>query len=222
MIFKTRGIVFRFTKFRETSIIVTIFTETFGLQSYIVNGVRSKSAKNRIALFQPLTLLNLVVYHRENANIERIKEVSCLYPYRTLMADVKKSTLAMFVNELLNKTVKDESHAGEIFQFLYDSLTALDSQQQGFENFHLIFMLKLARYLGFGVYNLNEVLGGRVTDTETEKILGELLSADHNTPLKITNMQRRNLLELLIRFYAEHMENLGEIKSVQVLREVFM
>jgi DNA repair protein RecO (recombination protein O) len=222
MIFKTRGIVFRFTKFRETSIIVTIFTETFGLQSYIVNGVRSKSAKNRIALFQPLTLLNLVVYHRENANIERIKEVSCLYPYRTLMADVKKSTLAMFVNELLNKTVKDESHAGEIFQFLYDSLTALDSQQQGFENFHLIFMLKLARYLGFGVYNLNEVLGGRVTDTETEKILEELLSADQDTPLKITNMQRRNLLELLIKFYAEHMENLGEIKSVQVLREVFM
>ena len=96
MILKTRGIVFRFTKFRETSIIVTIFTETFGLQSYIVNGVRSKTAKNRIALYQPLTLLNLVVYHRDNANIERIREISCLYPYRTLMSDVKKSTLAMF------------------------------------------------------------------------------------------------------------------------------
>ena len=222
MIFKTRGIVFRFTKFRETSIIVTIFTEIFGLQSYIVNGVRSKSAKNRIALFQPLTLLNLVVYHRENANIERIKEISCLYPYRTLMTDVKKSTLAMFVNEILNKTVKDESHAGEIFQFLYDSLTTLDSQEDGFENFHLIYLLKLARYLGFGVYNLNEVLGGRVTDPETEKILGELLTADYDTRLKITNMQRRNLLELLLKFYAEHMEHLGEIKSVQVLREVFM
>ena len=115
MIFKTRGIVFRFTKFKETSIIVTIFTEEFGLQSYIVNGVRSKSAKNRIALYQPLTLLNLVVYHRENANIERIKEISCLYPYRTLTTDVKKSTLAMFLNELLNKTVRDESHTAEIF-----------------------------------------------------------------------------------------------------------
>src|SRR5687767_9141688 len=106
MIFKTRGIVFRFTKFKETSIIVTIFTEHFGLQAYIVNGVRSKSAKNKIALYQPLTLLNLVVYHRENANIERIKEISCLHPYRTIMADVKKSTLAMFLNELLNKTIK--------------------------------------------------------------------------------------------------------------------
>ena len=221
MILKTRGIVFRFTKFRETSIIVTIFTETFGLQSYIVNGVRSKTAKNRIALYQPLTLLNLVVYHRDNANIERIREISCLYPYRTLMSDVKKSTLAMFVNELLNKTVKDESHAGEIFQFLYDSLTALDGQLEGFENFHLLFMLKLARYLGFGVYSLNEVLGGRVADRETEKILEELLTADYDSALKITNMQRRNLLDLLLKFYAEHMEHLGEIRSVQVLRDVF-
>ena len=121
MIFKTRGIVFRFTKFGETSIIVTIFTEVFGIQSYIINGIRSKSAKNKIALYQPLTLLNLVVYHREHANIERIKEVSCLHPYRSLTADVRKSTLAIFINELLNKTVKDESHAGELFQFISEN-----------------------------------------------------------------------------------------------------
>ena len=221
MIIKTRGIVFRFTKFKETSIIVTIFTETFGLQSYIVNGVRSKSAKNKIALYQPLTLLNLVVYHRENANIERIKEISCLHPYKSLMSDVKKSTLAMFLNELLNKTVKDESHAAEIFRFICDSLIALDSQEKGYENFHLIFMLKLARFLGFGVYTLNEVLGGRMTDRETEKILEELLTADYHAQLKITNIQRRTILELLIKFYAEHIETLGEIRSVQVLREVF-
>ena len=220
MIVKTRGIVFRFTKFKETSIIVTIFTEQFGLQSYIVNGVRSKSSKNRIALYQPLTLLNLVVYHRENTNIERIKEISCLYPYRTLTSDVIKSTLAMFLNEVLNKTVKDESHAAEIFEFLCQSLITLDTLEKGYENFHLIFLLKLCRYLGFGVYNLNEVLGGRVTDPETEKILSQLLTAEYDTPLVITNLQRRSLLELLIKFYAEHMENLGEIKSVQVLKDV--
>ena len=221
MIFKTRGIVFRFTKFKETSIIVTIFTEEFGLQSYIVNGVRSKSAKNRIALYQPLTLLNLVVYHRENANIERIKEISCLYPYRTLTTDVKKSTLAMFLNELLNKTVRDESHTAEIFEFLCQSLITLDTLGKGYENFHLIFLLKLCRYLGFGVYNLNEVLGGRVADPETEKILNQLLTSEYDTPLVISNPERRALLDLLLKFYAEHMENLGEIKSVQVLKDVF-
>lgn len=222
MIFKTRGVVFRFTKFQETSIIVTIFTEIFGLQSYIVNGVRSKSSKNKIALYQPLTLLNLVVYHREHANIERIKEIACAHPYRTLTSDVRKSALAMFINELLNKTVKDESHIAEIFQFIVDSLITLDSLETGYENFHLLFMIKLSRFLGFGAYHVNEIIGGKTTDNETEKLLEGLLSADYNTALKINNMQRRTILDLLIKFYHEHMESLGEIKSMQVLREVFM
>src|SRR5687768_5822068 len=126
MLHKTQGIVFRFVKFRETSIIVTIFTELFGLQSYIVNGVRSKSAKNKIALYQPLTLLNLVVYHREHANIERIKEISCLHPYQSLTADIKKSTIALFITELINKTIKDESHTQEMFSFLANSLISID------------------------------------------------------------------------------------------------
>jgi DNA repair protein RecO (recombination protein O) len=221
MIFKTRGIVFRFTKFKETSIIVTIFTEVFGLQSYIVNGVRSKSAKNKIALYQPLTLLNLVVYHREHANIERIKEISCLHPFRTLTSDIKKSTLGIFINELLNRTVKDESHIGEVFEFICSSLIALDTIPTGYENFHLIFMLKLSRYLGFGAYNVNEVVGGRIADRETEAVLGGLLTAEYNTQLKISNMERRNALDLILKFYHEHMESLGEIKSLQVLREVF-
>lgn len=221
MIFKTRGIVFRFTKFQETSIIVTIFTEQFGLQSYIVNGVRSKTGKNRIALYQPLTLLNLVVYHREHARIERIKEISCFHPYRTLMSDVKKSALAIFINELLNKTVKEESHAGDIFQFICDSLIALDLLKSGYENFHLIFMVRLSRFLGFGATSVNEILGVRVTDEKTEQLLGALLSAGYDDPLKMTNGQRRAILDLLVSFYHEHMEHLGEIKSLQVLREVF-
>jgi DNA repair protein RecO (recombination protein O) len=222
MIFKTRGIVFRFTKFKETSIIVTIFTEHFGLQSYIVNGVRSKSAKNKIALYQPLTLLSLVVYHRENANIERIKEISCIHPYRSLSSDIKKSTLAIFINELLNKTVKDESHAEEIFQFICDALIALDKLERGYENFHLVFMIKLSRYLGFGAYNVNEIVGGKTADEETEKLMNDLLQADFGTPLPINNIQRKTILDLLVKFYHEHMEQLGELKSLQVLREVFM
>ena len=221
MICKTRGIVFRFTKFRETSIIVTIFTDVFGLQSYIVNGVRSKTAKNKIALYQPLTLLNLVVYHRPNANIERIKEISCLHAYQSMTTDVKKSTIAMFITELLNKTVKDESHAGETFDFLAESFITMDSLRDGFENFHLIFMLRLCRYLGFGISNVNEILGGRLADPETENIFLKLINAEYNTPLTITNTQRRVLLDHLVMFYADHMENLGEMKSIQVLKEVF-
>jgi DNA repair protein RecO (recombination protein O) len=220
MLHKTRGVVFRLTKYAETSVIVTIFTEVFGLQSYIVNGVRSKTAKNKIALYQPLTLLDLVVYHRAHANLERIKEIHCLHPYQSLTLDVKKSTMAMFITELVNRTVKEESHAKEMFDFLYESLVVIDSLASNYESAHLIFMLRLSRQLGFGPQFVNEILVGRVTDEETEKALDLLLRSDYYNLPMITNAQRRNILDLLLRFYADHLENFGELRSVQVLREV--
>src|SRR5690348_13964376 len=131
MLHKTRGIVFRFTKYGETSIIVNIFTELFGLQGYIVNGVRSKSNKSKIALYQPLTLLDMVVYNRVNANLNRIKEVKCLQPFQSISMDIKKSAIAIFINEVLNKTLKEESHAQEVFEFLFHTVSTLDEMKEG-------------------------------------------------------------------------------------------
>src|SRR5258708_7426489 len=146
MLHKTRGIVFRFTKYGETSIIVTIFTELFGLQTYIVNGVRSKNPKGKIALYQPLTLLDLVVYYKENANILRIKEVRCTHQYVSISTDIRKSTQALFLSEMINKAVKEQSHAAEICSFLFDSFEVLDRLTGNFENFHLVFLIKLSRF----------------------------------------------------------------------------
>lgn len=220
MLHKTRGVVFRFTKYGETSIIVNIFTELFGLQGYIVNGVRSKAGKNRIALYQPLTLLDMVVYHRENASINRIKETKCLYPYQAIPMDIKKSAAAIFLNEVVNKTIKEESHAADLCTFMIDSFVTLDRMTEGVENFHLIFLLKLSRLLGFGAHNLNEVLGVRAADNETEKILGDLIVSHYHDTIAMTNTQRRDILDLLLKFYSDHIESLGEMRSVQVLREV--
>lgn len=219
MIHKTRGVVFRFTKYGESSIIVNIFTEMFGLKSYIVNGVRSKTAKSRIALYQPLTLLELIIYDRENANINRIKEVKCLYPYQSLHLDIKKSAVALFINEIINKTVKEQSHADEICGFMIKSFVTLDQMDSQVENFHLRFLLKLSRFLGFGAYNANEVLGARMTDHATEKVLTMLIESEYPDTLTITNSQRREVLDLLLRFYADHVV-VGEVRSVQVLRDV--
>ena len=220
MVHKTRGVVFRFTKYGETSIIVSIFTELFGLQSYIVNGVRSASARNKIALYQPLTLLELVVYHRPNANINRIKELRCIHPYQTITSDVRKSAVAIFLNELMNKTIKEESHAADLCSFLINSFVALDTVGERAENFHLLFMIKLSRLLGFGAFNTNEVLGVRVVDEPTEQLLDTMLDADYDALLSISNDKRRELLDLMIRFYGDHIENLGELRSLHVLRDV--
>lgn len=220
MLHKTRGVVFRFTKYGDTSVIVTIFTSGFGLQTYIVNGVRSKSTKSKIALYQPLTLLDLVVYYKENAPIKRIKETRCFHPYQTLHSDIRKSTLAMFINEVLNKIVKEESHAEELCEFIIASLITLDTLQENVENFHLIFLLKLSRFLGFGAGNTNEVLGWRITDTTIEDALAKLITADYGDNVPLTTEHRRELLSLLIAFYNDHTQMLGEMKSIQVLREI--
>jgi DNA repair protein RecO (recombination protein O) len=190
------------------------------LQSYIVNGVRSKSTKSKIALYQPLTLLDLVVYHRENAGIMRIKEIKCLHPYQTLTMDVRKSSIALFISEMINKCIKEESHAAELCDFLIKSLITLDQLAEPIENFHLTFLIQLSKYLGFGPQNVNEVLGGRLVSAEEEVILKRLLDSDHVLSVSISYHSRKNLLDALVRFYSSHIENFGEARSVQVLHEV--
>lgn len=220
MLHKTKGIVLRYTRYGDTSIIVTIFTELFGLQSYIINGIRSKSSKNKIALFQPLTLLDLVVYYKENASIKRIKEVKCLYPYQSLQTDIRKSAIAMFINEVLNKAVKEENHAQELFDFILHALVYLDEQSSHYENFHLVMLIKLSRLLGFGAWNVQEVLGGSASNQQEENVMDKLLQANYSDIISMSQETRRSLLDLILRFYSAHVDAFGEIKSVQVLKEV--
>ncbi|MBL7865470.1 MAG: DNA repair protein RecO [Cyclobacteriaceae bacterium] len=219
MIHKTRGIVFRFTKYGDTSIIVNIFTELFGLQSYIVNNVRSKSSRT-ISLYQPLTLLDLVVYHRENGNIMRIKEARCLHAYQSIHQDIRKTTIALFLAEMLNKSVKDQSNAESIYDFFMNSFIALD-KLEGVENFHLVFLVKLSRHLGFGPQATHEILEGHGVTSAEEAALHQLLTAEFEQCPALTHEVRRSVLELLLTFYKRHLEMIGEIRSVAVLQEVF-
>jgi len=96
MLHKTRGIVFKTTDYGDNSIIVQVFTEKFGLQSYIVNGAKKPRAKISRNMFQPLHLLDMVVYHKNTGNVQRIKEVKNSPVLQTIPYDVIKSSLAMF------------------------------------------------------------------------------------------------------------------------------
>lgn len=219
MIHKTRGIVFRYTKYGDTSIIVSIFTELFGLQTYLVNGIRSKTARGKISLFQPMTLLDLVVYHRENANILRIKEVRCLHAYRHIHEDIRKTSIALFLSEILNKAVKDQSNAETIFDFLMRSFITLD-QLEGIENFHLQFLIQLSRHLGFGVHETSEVLAGSTFSVEDDEGLRSLLKARYDAPPQLTYACRKHLLDQMLLFYYRHIDGMTEVRSVDVLAEV--
>jgi DNA repair protein RecO (recombination protein O) len=220
MLQKTRGIVLRYTRFKETSIIVTIFTEAFGTHAYIVNNVRSSKPGTKMALYQPLTLLDLVVYHRPNQSIARIKELKCIYPYQTLSQDIRKSSVMLFLGEALNKSLKEESHPQDLFEFIQRSFITLDHLSHGIENFHLLFLLKLSRYLGFGANRADELFIDTLAKNLQTENISTLLSADYTSPLQLTLPQRRQALDALLALYASHIDSFSEMKSVDVIREL--
>ena len=211
---KTRGIVLRYIKYRETSIITHIFTEEFGVQTYVVNGVRNKKAKLKIALFQPPALLDLVVYHRAGAEINRLSEVKSAYPYHSIPFDVRKSTICLFVTEILNKVVKEESQVENTFEFVFHSLLTLDNLSGDFENFHLQFLLKLTRYLGFDAPASRELMA-------INPELSNLATSAFGTTFLLNSSRRWELLQHIIQYYKSHIDSFGEIQSDKIIREVF-
>lgn len=229
MLYNTRGIALNYIRFRESSIIAKVYTEQFGIQSYIVNGVRSSKSKgNKIALFQPLTLLDLVVYHKNKQDtVHRISEMKCYHPFSALPYEVVKSSLALFITEILGRGLREEESNPPLFQFIEDSVIYLDDATTGLENFHIYFLLQLARYLGFGVENAqdlhDELLNNRYSnglDQLEASIIEELMAPGIATNIKIRKGERATLLEKLVFFYKIHLDSLGEIKSMDVLREV--
>ncbi|UOQ66866.1 DNA repair protein RecO [Hymenobacter volaticus] len=158
MLIKTRGIVLSYIKYRETSVIARVYTERLGLQSYVVNGVRKAKPPGRIALFQPLTLLELVAYTSRTGGLTRLSEFRCSESYRSIPYDVQKSSVGLVLSEILNHTVLEEEENGPLFNFLHDSLLDFDQQTSGYENFALYFLLNLATYLGFGIERGEELI----------------------------------------------------------------
>lgn len=238
MLEKTQGIVLKHVKYSETSIICKIFTETLGLRSYIINGVRSSKSRNQIVYFQSLSLLDLVVYEREGKNVQRIKESKPAFIFSELPFDIVKSSLAVFITEILDKSLKEEQGNTELFTFLDSTIRFLDQTDARLVNFPIWFLLELSKSFGFQPDSLNYTEGKAFNLKEgnfepiseaTYQIsphisaylyafLGKNLEDSLN--VHISRPDRRLLLDTLLRFYAYHMENFGEVQSLEVLRIV--
>src|SRR6478752_1617646 len=154
MLHHTKGIVLRTVKYGETSVIVNIYTELFGIQSYLVNGVRksSKRSSGSAASFQPAALLDLIVYHNELKQLQRIREFKWNYLYEHIFFDVKKNAVSMYMVELLQKVFKQPEENKSLFQFIEDAFIHLDKADEVVVgNFALYFALHLAVFFGFRI-----------------------------------------------------------------------
>jgi DNA repair protein RecO (recombination protein O) len=136
MLISTQAISLNYVKYSETSIIVKCLTKSDGLKSYLIKGIRtSKKKKINIGFFQPLTQLELDANHRNNGNLESIRSVKIINPYKTIHLDIVKNSIVMFLSEVLSKSIKEEEKNFALFNFLKDSMIWLD-QSKKFSNFH--------------------------------------------------------------------------------------
>lgn len=239
MLHKTRGIVFKTTDYGESSVVVQVLTEKFGLQSYMINGAKKPKAKIPRNMLQPLHLLDMVVYHKSTGSVQRIKELKNLPVLQSIPYDVIKSSLVLFLNEVLYKAVKTQSEDGHLFDFVFSAIEWLDHQSEGLANFHLLFLTQLTRYLGFypdrsqapgsDYFDLRNGIFCRykpggvlyLSPPHTQNFVKVLqCSFENSARLKLSNDERRFLLQKLLEYYALHIESFGSVRSHEVLEEV--
>lgn len=243
MIHKTKGIVLRTVKYGETSVIVTILTELFGLQSYLVNGVRTASGKGgtKAGLFQPAAMLDLVIYHQESKNLQRLKEYNWSFLYQNIFADVITHSIALFMVELLQKCLKQPEPNPELFYFMEDSLKSLDQSEYHVQaNFPLFFALHLAGFFGMRIddnysekrsfLDLEEGYFSEVKPShphylenplsEISSHLLKIMQPAELADLPLNKEKRRMLLTAYEDFYSIHVAGFTALKTLPVLRTI--
>jgi len=236
MIEKTRGIVLRSVNYRDNSVIVHIYTEVFGMQSYLVNGVRNQKGPIRPSHLMPLNLVEMVVYHKENQDLHRIRELKCTPILNEVHFDVVKNSIAMFTTEILNACIHGEEPNNELFEFLFHFVQVLDLEHDKLANYPIAFLLRLSRYLGCypdsnyeegfllqiddGRFAALEHCHGPTFNRESSALCYEFLKASDWHDVNPSREQRAALLEELIRYYDYHAFHGRKIKSHVVLREV--
>lgn len=239
----TKGIVLRTVKYGETSVIVTIFTELFGVQAYLVNGVRisSKRGSGKANLFQPTSVLEMVIYHNELKQLQRIKEFKWSFLYQHILSDVRKNAVALFMVELLTKCLKQPEANPDLFHFAEDSFIHLDEASDAVTaNFPLFFALHLPVFFGFrfsdsyserqpfldlqeGEFVKEQPKHPHFLDDRQAFVTSQLLKVQQPEELediKLNHDFRRNLLYAYEVYYALHIQDFGTMRTPPVLREI--
>jgi DNA repair protein RecO (recombination protein O) len=239
MLHKIRGIVLKTTLYSESSVVVQVFTDKFGIQSYLINGVKKPKAKIPMNVLQPLHLLDMVVYHKMNSQIQRVAEARPSPVFRSIPYQVVKNTMVQFLNEVLYKSIRQQHTDENLFDFIYNAISWFDETDEAGVNFHLAFLLKLSRFLGFAPHvqtrkdqKYFDLQGGDFTSIMpahpnfiAENDVGHFLLL-FTTPfeklneIKFSNATRRILLDKILVYYALHTASFGQIKSHQVLEDV--
>jgi DNA repair protein RecO (recombination protein O) len=241
MIHKSRGIVLNHTRYGETSAIVHIYTTVFGMQSYMVNGAYGKKKKGNIVLMQPLNMLDLEVYHHENKDIHRIKEFRLVTLLSLIPYSQTRRAQAFLLTEILGRVLRGEGPNAPMFHFIEEAIALLDSNQAGLENFHIWFLFQLTRFLGFqphdnyseemawfdlseGCFVSREPAHPHYLSSNLSYHIHRMAQLNRNdlSAIALSVKERRQLLDALVLFFELHQPGIGKIRSLSVLKDLFL
>ncbi len=240
-VYKARGIVLHTVKYGESALIAYVFTDVGGRRTYMIPGAYSRRGKShKAALFQPMFLLEFEGYEQPKAEMHRMKEVRMLQPLTSLPFDVRKSTISLFMAEVLYRLIKEVEANEPLFDFLSASIVQLDALQEGISNFHLWFLVRLSSYLGF--YPGNEYREESYFDIQSglfcaempshrtamergpARLLGRLMDmeASELSALRLGHVERTEFMEAMLVFFGYHFDAIYHVRSLGILREVFL
>lgn len=241
--FKTRGIVLRTVKYGDTSIIATIYTELFGIQSYIVKGIRkaTKKSAGKANYFQTAAILDLVVYHNHLKQLQFIKEFQWAVLYENIFFNVVRNAVAMYVVELLQHSLKQPEANPDLFYLVETTLEQVDKgSDRLISNLPLYFVLHLSSKLGFqlqGSYNTQtpfiDLMEGKFVQNipnhphyiagDTAEYIAQIASIQFYGDLETIQLNRQirqRMLQSLQEYILLHVADSGEMRSTGILQEV--
>ena len=237
--YKARGIVLGTLKYGEKGVIVHILTDTMGRQSYMIQGVRPTAKGSKMALLQPLFAIEFEGLSSSKMTMHRIKELSPGMVLQSTPFDVRKSTMALFMAEVLYRLVRESEPGSDLFDFVWGSVAALDALEEGIANFHLWWLANLSRPLGFspdneyvdgawldirdGHFTPYALIPSAALTPENARILHDMLECDvrYLGEIGLNRTERVEFLEAMLKYYAYHLDSIRSVESLRILKEVF-
>ena len=237
--YKARGIVLGTLKYGEKGVIVHLLTDVCGRQSYMIQGVRPTAKGSKMALLQPMFTVEFEGLTSSKMSLHRMKDIAPGMVLHTTPFDVRKSTMALFMAEVLYRLVKESEESSGLFDFVWGSVAALDALEEGIANFHLWFLANLSRPLGFspdneyidgawldirdGHFTPNTLIPSFALSPENARILHDMLECDvrYLGEIGLNRTERVEFLEAMLKYYSYHLDSIRSVESLRVLKEVF-
>jgi DNA repair protein RecO (recombination protein O) len=226
--------------YSDTYAITLIYTEEFGRVPYLTSQTKSRKTKVPRSLFHPLAILDLEVEHKNLRDIQRIKEIKIHIPLIAILTDPVKSALGIFIAELASKVIREEQTNRPLFDFLLQSVQVLELIETAPANFHLAFMIRLSRLLGFhpdatgyrkgmvfdmrnGTFIQNHPAHIDFLHPDESEVFFNLLRMTYENmqAFRFSGRERQAIIRRILAYYRLHLSDFPEIKSLEVLHEVF-